>query len=490
MVVREVGVAALSALGHVTQGGHRAGVVVVTLDAPSRDGAVVHGPAKGEVRLHVEFQVVNDWPLAAPAVLACLAIQDELVQQREPVTRRRLRVRTIGPKFGDDAAVVAAWHHVGCVGLAGEWVHLVALPPEVSVLVVPIDQTAVFPCIEVRQVVVRRNGPVVPERSRTDVPHHPVVGVQVLAPAQHHPKVPLPGILKPHVLRGVQVHGWSWVVPNLVGATVAFQHGQVGVSKRKPSHVAPLGPQERRGFRQELPALIDREAQLHGLPEVGVLLPARARHFRQDVGLGLLVAQVGVVVRFVGAIRHAVRNQLLGEVVAQGRGAVGGVVGGVERRVKFLEHHLRVDVVHRGLCLGAVHVAVANQPVGGVGHGHFLGLLAILQIAWHLQRVLLEGAQESIVRLAQKHRLGLGGIVSRPAVVHQDAGVVEVPGMHGRAGEIVANRFKQLFVPLVRHRGLGRRRHRHHHRQSQKGPCLLNQSFHRRWLGGRHGPHH
>ena len=49
----------------------------------------MHRTTQGEVRLDIEFQILDDGTLATPTMLPRLGIQNELVEQREPVTRRR-----------------------------------------------------------------------------------------------------------------------------------------------------------------------------------------------------------------------------------------------------------------------------------------------------------------------------------------------------------------------------------------------------------------
>ena len=90
VVIGQIGVGTLAVLGHVPNGRHRAGVVVIALGTPSGDGAVVHGPTEGEVRLHIELQIVDQRPLPSPAVLTRLTVEDEFIEQGVPVTGRRL----------------------------------------------------------------------------------------------------------------------------------------------------------------------------------------------------------------------------------------------------------------------------------------------------------------------------------------------------------------------------------------------------------------
>ena len=119
-------------------------------------------------------------------------------------------------------------------------------------------------------------------------------------------------------------------MPQIVRAPVAFEHRKVGIAQGKARHFSPLGSKEGRRFGEKLATLVDGKTEFHRLPAVGVHQPAGAGHFREDVGLELLVAGVGVIVGFVGAVCHPVRDELLGEVVAKRRRPVGGVIGGSE----------------------------------------------------------------------------------------------------------------------------------------------------------------
>ena len=111
-------------------------------------------------------------------------------------------------------------------------------------------------------------------------------------------------------------------------------------------HLTPLGAEEWRCFGKEFATLVNGKTELHGLPAVGIHQPVGAWHFGKDVGLKLHVARVGIIVGFVGAIRHPVGNELFGQIIAQGRRPMRGVICGGERRVQLLNDHLHVNVGH------------------------------------------------------------------------------------------------------------------------------------------------
>ena len=133
---------------------------------------------------------------------------------------------------------------------------------------------------------------------------------------------------------------------------------------------------------------------------------------------------------------------------------MGGVIGAGEARIELLDDHLDQDVVHGGLRLGTVRIPVGQQPEHRVADGHLLGLLNPFRRAWNLQRLGVKGTGVAVKSLAEKHVLRGGRIVRRPAVVHQDACVVQVPRVHRGPRKVVADGFEVLLVPLVCHRVL------------------------------------
>ena len=141
-----------------------------------------------------------------------------------------------------------------------------------------------------------------------------------------------------------------------------------------------------------------------------------------------------------------------------------------------------------GLRLGTFRIPVAEQPEHRVAHGHLLGLLAFRR-AWHLQRLGVKWTGVAVEGLAEEHILRGGRIVRRPAVVHQDACVVQVAGVHRGPRKVVANGLEVLFVPLMRHGVLLRQDARapHHHEPHRphrtlhpicSSPCVVQSQVH------------
>ena len=349
-----------------------------------------------------------------------------------------------------------------------------ALSPKVSFVVVPRHQTAVLPSIKFVDVLVGRQAAVVLEAGWTDVPHHAIVWAEVFAPAEDHPVVPLPWVVKPTEHIGVQVHWRAWVVPNLVRAAVTFQNRQIGVAKCKPCHLSPLRSQEWWGLCEKFTTLVDGKAQLHGLPKVGVLQTTGAWDLGQNVGLPWRVARRSKIILLIRPVAHAVFDQLGSQVIAQGRCPSIGVVHGHVVGVELEEDHQGKDVRHGRLCLRTLRIAVLDQAVHRVAQGHLLGFLTQGQIRRHIQRRFIERTEKPVVVLPKEHRRGLRGVVGGPAVVHQDAAVVEIPCMDGGTGEIIADGFEHLLAPLMRHGGL-----RQHGQACQtQQPCTRQPALH------------
>ena len=84
--------------------------------------------------------------------------------------------------------------------------------------------------------------------------------------------------------------------------------------------------------------------------------------------------------------------------------------------------------------------------------------------------------------LSQEDRLCKRRVVGSPAVVHQNARVVEVAGVHCRSRKVVPNGFEHLLVPLVRDSVIlseacdgGKPSETAHHQRAQ---CMEKKSVH------------
>src|SRR5438552_1484202 len=108
----------LAATCHPSNHRDRAYTVVPALDAPTGDSGIVHGAAQREVALHVPLKVVENGPLS-PETPDEQRMVTHVIENREPVPGRGLRVGSIRPELGEHAGVVASWDVLGRIRLAG-----------------------------------------------------------------------------------------------------------------------------------------------------------------------------------------------------------------------------------------------------------------------------------------------------------------------------------------------------------------------------------
>ena len=196
VVVGERRVGALSTSLHPAKGRDRTDVVVPTFVAPRGNGRVVHGPTQGEVGADVVVKGMQGGALSHPTPLK-VGVVHHAVEDGEPVPRRRLRIGAVGPKLRQHPRVIATGHHLRLIGLAGGGVDVPTLAGVAAF--VPIVELVVFVVVEVEEGLVH-----VPHRGRADVHRHPVGGVEVLRPAEHHAVPPCVGIVD--ALGVVEVH--------------------------------------------------------------------------------------------------------------------------------------------------------------------------------------------------------------------------------------------------------------------------------------------
>ena len=447
MIVGVRGFGSLAVLSHPADGRDGPCVVVLPLDAPGRDGRVVHRAAEGEVGLQVVFQGVH---LLRPGEFVLeLGVVQHLVQDGEPVAGGRFALRAVGPELGQNAGVVAARHYVRRVRLAGNGIERVAVGAEGAALVLAVELGIVG---EIRRVIALE----VAARAGADVPHHAVGGVQVAAPFHHQLEAPAVKIETVRLAGYVERRRPRIVIHRVVAPDGVLGRGVRAVlgAEGEGHHPPPLSAEERQqGVAEYLSGLVDhRTGELQRLPVVrvqdaedgeGVVEDQRAVHGR---GVG----PVGVVSGLVTAVLHAEGDDLFGDVVAQvGRAAVevvGAHVGGVVAELKHfcVEARQRSGRVRRGA------VAVVEHPVGGVAD-RLVGGGDRVRVVLH-QPV---GDREFVAGLHRTHQRGRPlPVHQRPRVVHRRRGVVQVAGVHHRAGKIVADRLQHLLVPLARDRVL------------------------------------
>ena len=377
----------------------------------------------------------------------------------------RFGIGTVGPKLRKHPGVVAAGHDLGFVGLAGGGVHV---PPLAGVAAfVPVVELVVFLVFKVKQ-----RGIHVAHRGGADVEHDAVRGVEVLRPTQYHAVAPRVGVVD--ALGVVQVHEGrrALVDPHGIRPPVVGEvqcHGAVGQPKRR--HVPPLRAQERWRLRFWDATLSHKSAQADALPAVGLHKPGVACHrLDEQLWVGRRVVLVGMAVGFVAAVRGAVSHHLLRDEVAEGRGAIVEVVDALEAVDASRHRKLLVERHQRGGAPRGIQKAVPKQSIRRVVDGRLLGPSA--------GRVVFDVGKLHVHQEWRGHR-----VVRRPGIVAGHGPVVQVPGVNGGAGEVVADGVEQGLVPLAHHRRFvgsltpnrrhktspAGREHRDHPRRPQQG---------------------
>ena len=125
MIRRAAWIRGLAEAAHVADHGDRARAGVVALQRPRGAGGIVRGGGDGEIGFHIPFKVVNDGAHAFDS-LHGQRIIGHFIGEHVPVAGRSLGVRSIGPKLGEHARVVAALHVIGCIRQAGDGIGCLA----------------------------------------------------------------------------------------------------------------------------------------------------------------------------------------------------------------------------------------------------------------------------------------------------------------------------------------------------------------------------
>ena len=359
--------------GHVPQIRHRATGIVISLDAPGRDGSIMHRPAQREIRLHIILQRIEH---IAPAVKP----PDEsrmihhLVQDGKPVTGRRFGVGAIGPELSQHPGVIAAGHQLRLVRQSRSGIDRPAAA----------GSTTFFEAIKLlvfiqRDRVGRR---VITDGSRRDVPHHPVVGVQMGTPGRYQSVIPFEYLRLRILLISVQQGRRPRIVIHIPGDVIAHQCVLVSCRQREGRHPPPFRTLEPLDGHYRITVLVNSTGQIQRLPSVWVCHDGVARLQYIQRGIDRHIIGGHIIILLIGAILDAVLRHAQGDIISQGSGIAGGVVGTVEiDRVAQLRHEI-VEPGDRGERPGRVLEALGQQPVGGItdclpacrlnigGHGH------------------------------------------------------------------------------------------------------------------------
>ena len=229
MVVGCTWIGALAKLSHASNCGDRARCVVPSFGSPSGDRAVVHGRPERQIGFDVPFQVVQQWALSLK-LLDQIGMVAHVVQDGEPVTWRRLRIRTVRPKLGQDPGIVSPGNQVGRIRRTRRRVDAVTWARRTSIGSV-VEGGVGLKRVGVRVPVSACGG--------TDVPHHPVCGVKESGPKGDHCTAVDVDVGRPRTVLRKQ-GWWAWVVIHLVFKTVAGVGCQIVVVERPRSHLPPL----------------------------------------------------------------------------------------------------------------------------------------------------------------------------------------------------------------------------------------------------------
>ena len=187
-VIQVAGIGTLAAIGHRANRRHRPQVVIPALDAPGRDGGIVHRAAHDEVTLDVPFErSEGSAPGTAELFLEQRMVAD-FVEDHEPVSGRRFRIRAVGPEFRQHARIIATRHHLRFVRCAGDRVHgiagtRIAAGQRVVKRIVRVEGLRI-------RVVTRVHVVRAAEAGRRDVDHDAVGLIEVGGPDRHERKPP------------------------------------------------------------------------------------------------------------------------------------------------------------------------------------------------------------------------------------------------------------------------------------------------------------
>ena len=429
MVGRLLRVAALSPLRHCAQRRNRTYVVIPALQAPCGNGGVVHRAAESEIALHIPLQLAEfAADTAHPPFQQLVLIH--LVEDDEPVARRRFGLRAVRPELGQHAAVVTARHPLRRVRLASGRVHLITIAG------VPAAQGK-----EIRIVGEMIGVPGhVADAGRRDVHRHAVAGVQMRRPLRHQCEAPLV------LIRQGAVHGRrrAGIRPHLIVRSVAESNRHAALVQCERHHRAPLRAQKLRLAVHRVAGLVHEGQQTQRLPAVQVHDGGIARLVRLERRIHRLIGAIGVVARLVAAVVQAESKIATRDVVAERRRAVGVVVvllGGVvtERRHQGVRVFADAASARRGAKAGA------DDAVGGEAEC----FPSRPQDVRRRRRAIERAARSGAASAEQPGRRGV--VMGRPSVPHGGRDMEQVAGMHHRARVVLADGLQQHLAPAPGH---------------------------------------
>ena len=145
----------------------------------------MHGTGQCKVGFDRVLQLVEQRALAAPPQLELRVVHD-FVQDGEPVARRRLRIGSVCPEFGEAPRVVSTGYHLRLVGFPGVGIDGVA-----RVDAAAFEEVIVF--LKVSHI--GGKAAVAAHVARRNVPHNAIRGVEVGGPNGNHGKIPFPRVV-------------------------------------------------------------------------------------------------------------------------------------------------------------------------------------------------------------------------------------------------------------------------------------------------------
>ena len=428
--------------GHIPQIRYRATGIVVPLDTPGCDSCIVQCSAQREIRLDIILQQIEHIALPVEPPDESRMIH-HLVQDGKPVTGRRFGVGAIGPELSQHPGVIAPGYQLRLVGKACFGIDR----PAVS------GSTALLKTIELPVFFERRGVGcgVIADGSRRDIPHHPVVGIQMGAPGRYQGVIPLVHLGLRILLVRIQQRRWSRIVIHIPGDIIAYQRILVGCRERERRYPAPFRALETLNGHHRIAVLVNGAGQIQRLPPVRIRHTGVARLQHIERGIDRHIIGGHIIVLLIGAIQGAVFCHTQRDIIPEGGGIAGGVIGTVEiDRVPKLRHEI-IQPDNSGERPGRVLETLGQQPVGGI-----TDCLPPCRLNIRRHRHPVERAGIVSHRFTEKIGVRLAGsIINGPYIIHEYRKMEQVARVYRRAGEILTDTLNQHFIPLPGDRFLG-----------------------------------
>ena len=321
----------LPILRHPANGTDRSGEVVEPLHTPGGDGGVVHASSKPEVHLHIELERIDHGTDATDPSLE-RGVVDHIVDDREPVTRRGLRIGSVRPELREYPCIVRPRDDLRRIRFARDGIRVVP-DPGISTFLKVVERLVVL-CRDRQRCIA--------DRVRAHVDEHAIRGIKVRGPPQRG----FEGLQKDLLVARIESWWRAGIEIDEPVATIARCHGSMLLGQGERYDVAPFRSEELGiSLGHRVSRLVDEEIQAQRLPSVGHRHILGSRDGWDERIVDGRVELVGMIRDLVGSIGHA-EDEILGRhSVADGGGAVRTVVGrrGIESK---LEHQRVVSWRH------------------------------------------------------------------------------------------------------------------------------------------------